>query len=40
MTADSLQPYLDKVICVDAREVLPQLPESSIDLVLTDPPYF
>ncbi|MCS7163089.1 MAG: site-specific DNA-methyltransferase [Bacteroidia bacterium] len=40
MISDSLHPYLDKVICADARTILPQLPESAIDLVLTDPPYF
>lgn len=40
MASDSLHPYLDKVIRADAQMILPQLSESAIDLVLTDPPYF
>lgn len=35
-----LNDWLDQVICADALEVLPQLPSESVDLVLTDPPYF
>ena len=31
--------FMDKVICQDAREVLPIIPGNSIDLVVTDPPY-
>ncbi|MDM7461118.1 MAG: DNA methyltransferase, partial [bacterium] len=36
----SLEPWLDRILCADALETLPQLPAESIDLVLTDPPYF
>ena len=32
--------FLDRIILGDCLEVLPSLPEGSIDLVLTDPPYF
>jgi len=28
------------IYCADCREVLPLIPDKSIDLVLTDPPYF
>lgn len=31
---------LNKVYCMDALELLKQLPDKSVDLVLTDPPYF
>ena len=31
--------YLNKIICGDCLEVLKGLPDNSIDLVLTDPPY-
>lgn len=34
------EPWLDKIVCADALEILPQLPSESVDLVLTDPPYF
>ena len=29
----------NKVYCMDAFELLKQLPNNSVDLVLTDPPY-
>jgi site-specific DNA-methyltransferase (adenine-specific) len=35
-----LAEWLDQIICGDALEVLPRLPANSVDLVLTDPPYF
>jgi len=35
-----LESWLDKIVCADALETLPQLPAESVDLVLTDPPYF
>ncbi|RMH10552.1 MAG: site-specific DNA-methyltransferase [Armatimonadetes bacterium] len=35
-----LESWLDKIVCADALETLPQLPSESVDLVLTDPPYF
>ena len=31
--------FLDQVISGDCLTVLPQLPDASVDLVLTDPPY-
>ncbi len=39
-THPALDAWLDRIICGDALEVLPQLPAESVDLVLTDPPYF
>jgi site-specific DNA-methyltransferase (adenine-specific) len=32
--------YINKIICADTLELLPQIEEDSIDVVLTDPPYF
>ncbi len=32
--------FINKIICADALALLPQIEENSIDLVLTDPPYF
>jgi len=34
-----LTPFLDKIICADCKEILPDIPSESIDLVVTDPPY-
>ena len=31
--------YIDKVICGDCLEVMKGIPDNSVDLVLTDPPY-
>jgi len=31
--------YLNKIICGDCLEILKELPDNSVDLVLTDPPY-
>lgn len=31
--------YIDKIICGDARDILKGIPDNSIDLVFTDPPY-
>jgi len=31
---------MSEIICGDCLQVLPTLPDSSVDLVLTDPPYF
>ena len=30
---------LNKIYCADCLEVMKQIPDKSIDLVLTDPPY-
>lgn len=32
--------FINKIICADTMELLPQIEECSIDVVLTDPPYF
>lgn len=32
--------YLNKIICADALKLLPKIESNSIDIVLTDPPYF
>lgn len=37
---ESLIPWIDSIVCGDALSVLAQIPGESIDLVLTDPPYF
>jgi len=34
-----LAPWLDQVILGDCRQVLPTLPEESVDLIFADPPY-
>ena len=34
-----MKEYLNKIICADSLEIMKQLPDNSIDLVLTDPPY-
>lgn len=31
--------YLNRIICADAIDVIKQLPPSSVDLIVTDPPY-
>ena len=36
---ESLESYLDRIICGDALEVMSQLPSGSIDVVVTSPPY-
>jgi len=32
--------FINKIICADTLDLLPQIEESSIDVVLTDPPTF
>jgi len=32
--------FINKIICADTLELLPRIEENSIDVVLTDPPYF
>ncbi|MEI8331092.1 MAG: site-specific DNA-methyltransferase [Methanomicrobiales archaeon] len=34
-----INPFVNRIICGDAREVLTHIPESSIDLIITSPPY-
>ena len=40
MERSPLAEWLDQIVCGDALEILPRLPANSVDLVLTDPPYF
>jgi site-specific DNA-methyltransferase (adenine-specific) len=40
MEKSPLAEWLDQIVCGDALEILPRLPANSVDLVLTDPPYF
>ena len=35
-----VSPLLNTVVCGDCRDVLDRLPERSVDLVFTSPPYF
>lgn len=35
----ALEPFLDKIICGDALEEMKKIPDSSVDLVVTSPPY-
>lgn len=39
MTTSDSNPYLNKMLCGNSLEILPQLPENSVDLVFADPPY-
>lgn len=34
-----LSQFTNRIICGDCTRILPELPEASIDFVLTDPPY-
>lgn len=42
-TAIGIEPYYEEpagmIYCADCLDILPKIPEKSIDLVLTDPPY-
>jgi site-specific DNA-methyltransferase (adenine-specific) len=40
LSDEEIREIIDQIICGDALEILPRLPAHSIDLVLTDPPYF
>jgi site-specific DNA-methyltransferase (adenine-specific) len=40
LSDEEIRVIIDQIICGDALEILPRLPAHSIDLVLTDPPYF
>lgn len=35
----AIEPFLDKIICGDALEEMKKIPDSSVDLVVTSPPY-
>ncbi len=34
-----IEPYLNRIICGDAAEILAGIPSGSVDLVITSPPY-
>jgi len=34
-----IEPYLNRIICGDAAEILADIPSGSVDLVITSPPY-
>ena len=34
-----MKKFLNKITCGDAYELIKQLPDKSIDLIVTDPPY-
>ena len=38
MTEKPIDEWVNKIYCGDALELLPLLPEGSVDLILTDPP--
>lgn len=35
----TIKQYLNQIICGDSLDILPRLPENSVDLVFADPPY-
>ena len=35
----ALQDYLNKITCGDSYELIKKIPDKSIDLIVTDPPY-
>jgi site-specific DNA-methyltransferase (adenine-specific) len=34
-----IRPFLNRIVCGDAREVLAELPDESVDIIITSPPY-
>jgi len=34
-----IRPFLNRIICGDAAEVLASLPNKSVDIIITSPPY-
>lgn len=39
MSRKNLTPFLNKIVCGDVIEVIEQMPDKSIDLIVTSPPY-
>lgn len=37
--SDQILPYINRIICGDANRALAHLPDSSIDMIITSPPY-
>ena len=40
MTAPKKIPFLNKIVCGDSSCILKQIPDSTVDLVITSPPYY
>lgn len=40
MTAQKKAPFLNKIVCGDSSCILKQIPDSTVDLVITSPPYY
>ena len=40
MTAGKKLPFLNKIVCGDSSCILKQIPDSTVDLVITSPPYY
>jgi len=40
MQESSISKFLDKIICGDSLKILKEIPNDSIDLIITSPPYF
>jgi site-specific DNA-methyltransferase (cytosine-N4-specific) len=36
----SIQPFINRIVCGDAKEVLKRMPNESVDCVVTSPPYW
>ncbi|MDR0304565.1 MAG: hypothetical protein LBH98_07355 [Chitinispirillales bacterium] len=36
---DNLEEYLDTIICGDCLKIMKEMPDNSIDLIVTSPPY-
>lgn len=32
--------YINRIVCGDARELIKELPDESVDCVITSPPYW
>ena len=40
MTKTKMKELINKIICADSLEIMKSMPDNSVDLVLTDPPYW
>lgn len=39
MELKSIENFVNKIICGDVKDILPQMPSNSVDLIVTSPPY-
>jgi len=39
MELKSIDNFVNKIICGDVKDILPQIPSNSVDLIITSPPY-